>query len=192
MIHIGRDVVIKRNVFNEKQCKSLIAICDDERSLKIVNDRLNPDNMYNLETSFTDVKLLLKNAPNLQSFIKGHIHDAVNGYCKFRGLPSLGTRFDNPELMKFEAGKDQFASHFDGNGKDCTRTLAIIWYLNDVNEGGELHLPSNTEALVINPEQGKMVIVPTDWTHYHYVSTPISNDRYSLITFIRYSGDNNE
>nr|WP_269468678.1 2OG-Fe(II) oxygenase [Alteromonas sp. ASW11-130] len=89
--------------------------------------------------------------------------------------------------MKFEKGIDKFDVHFDSNGKAHTRCLAIIWYLNDVSEGGELHLPSKFEPLVVCPKQGRMVIVPTDWSHYHYVTPPESGDRYSLITFIKYT-----
>jgi hypothetical protein len=184
--HLGRDVTVKYNAFTKNQCQSLMAICDDERSVKVVNNRSNPSNTYLKGTSFTDIKLTLSKAPNLQKFIHQNICSAVKEYCELQQIPLLGTKYDNPELMKFVEGKDKFGTHFDGNGTDCSRTLALIWYLNDVHEGGELHLPSQQQYLVIKPEQGKLVIVPTDWTHYHYVTTPVSNDRYSLITFIRY------
>ncbi|MGK2231173.1 MAG: hypothetical protein ACI92O_000331 [Colwellia sp.] len=186
MIHLGRGIAAKRDVFSSKECQSLIAICDDERSLKIINNSSNSQNKYEDGTSFTDIKLTLSNAPNLQKFIHKHICDAVQEYCEFQQIPFLGNKYDIPELMKFKVGQDKFKTHFDGNGSDSSRTLALIWYLNDVEVGGELHLPSPKESLVIKPELGKLVIVPTDWTHYHYVTTPISNSRYSLITFIRY------
>ena len=185
MIHLGRGVVVKFNTLTDIECKSLIAICEDKRSNRLVNNRSNPKNTYQPGTSFTDVKLLFDNAPNLQKFIHNKICNAVEEYCTFQKIPFLGVNYEPPELMHFSVGQDKFHTHFDGNGKDCSRVLALVWYLNDVKEGGELHLPSSSEYLFIKPEKGKLAIIPTDWTHYHHVTTPVSNDRFSLITFIR-------
>jgi hypothetical protein len=89
--------------------------------------------------------------------------------------------------MKFCKNKDdKFHVHFDGNGEDYSRTVALIFYLNDVDEGGVLHLPSKENYIKVKPQKGKLVFTPTDWTHYHFVDAPISHDRYSVITFIHF------
>ena len=59
----------------------------------------------------------------------------------------------------------------DGNG---TRVLVFMWYLNDVEQGGETEF---CNGLKIKPEAGKMVIFPASWYIVHRGNKPISNDK---------------
>jgi hypothetical protein len=187
LIHLGRDVFVKKNALSDIRCQSLIEIFENDNTQKSVNDSSGQGKKYVEGTSYTDVNLTSVNGPKLKSFIHDMIIDVVKEYCEKLGIPFLGDKYEAPELMKFVVGQDKFDTHFDANGSDHSRVLAIIWYLNDVSDGGELHLPSKTEPLIIKPELGKLVVVPADWTHYHFITTPKSNDRYSMIAFIRYN-----
>lgn len=182
MKHIGRDVVIKDNAISADKCKAFIELFEDEQGLiQLLNKEYNNNTQYQNIPVFTDT------APNINKYIIEQITTSIQEYKKLLEIDfDLGEHFERPEIMKFRCAQDQFDVHFDGNGKDHTRTLALIWYLNDVAEGGELHLPSETHYLTVKPKMGRLVIIPTDWTHYHYVTTPISGDRYSLCTLIRY------
>lgn len=185
MKHIGRDVVIKDNAITPKICSTLIELFHhDEKLIHSLGDE------YVGNTQYQAVTLVSESAPRMRHFIFELLASIINEYRTLLNLPfSLGSKFEQPELMCFKhTHQHQFDVHFDGNGKDHSRTLALIFYLNTVEHGGELHLPAKNDAdyLKVSPKQGRLVIVPTDWTHYHYVSAPVGTDRYSLITFIRY------
>ena len=61
------------------------------------------------------------------------------------------------------------------------RFLTFIWYLNDVEIGGETEFFGNIK---IKPKAGTLVIFPATWTYIHKANTPISNDKYILTGWI--------
>lgn len=61
------------------------------------------------------------------------------------------------------------------------RTLAYIWYLNDVDEGGETMFYN---GMKIKPETGKLLIFPSIWTYPHSGLMPISNDKFIITGWI--------
>ena len=56
--------------------------------------------------------------------------------------------------------------------------LFFIYYLNDVDSGGETEFKFN--PLKVNPEVGKLVIAPALWTHKHRGNPP-QNGQYKYI-----------
>ena len=63
------------------------------------------------------------------------------------------------------------------------RLLGFIWYLNNVEVGGE------TEFLYkrkIKPTTGKLLIFPSTWTYIHRGNIPISCDKYIIVGWIGY------
>jgi hypothetical protein len=56
-----------------------------------------------------------------------------------------------------------------------------MWYLNDVNEGGETLF---FEKYSIKPQKGKIVIFPAEWFFQHKGKIPISNDKYIITGWI--------
>ncbi len=61
------------------------------------------------------------------------------------------------------------------------RLATLIFFLNDVPEGGELHFPA--QDVKIRPKQGQAVIFPAQVTHPHEVIATLS-PRYVLQTWI--------
>lgn len=62
------------------------------------------------------------------------------------------------------------------------RLLASIFYLNDVEEGGETEF--KYQEYLVKPETGKLVIFPATWEYLHRGNIPISNDKYIVTNFI--------
>lgn len=60
------------------------------------------------------------------------------------------------------------------------RILTFLWYLNDVDEGGETEF----ENIVIKPRTGTLVLFPATWTYPHKGNMPISNDKYIMTGWI--------
>ena len=57
------------------------------------------------------------------------------------------------------------------------RLVNYLWYLNDVEEGGETEFFGNYK---IKPEKGKLVFFPSEWFFPHTGKIPISNDKYVI------------
>ena len=56
------------------------------------------------------------------------------------------------------------------------RVITYLWYLNDVEEGGETDFPDLN--LMIKPETGKLVLFPASWDFPHSGKIPISSNKY--------------
>lgn len=85
------------------------------------------------------------------------------------------------QIQKTHPGVLGFNWHDDGGyGTNHERQWAIIWYLNDVPEGG------TTDFLYydagIRPERGKLALLPCTWLHIHKPTPPGSN-KYIISSF---------
>ena len=67
-----------------------------------------------------------------------------------------------------------------------TRVLTYIWYLNNVEEGGETEFFNGKK---IKPKEGTLLFFPSDWSYIHKGNIPLSNDKY-ICTGWLYSGLN--
>jgi hypothetical protein len=64
------------------------------------------------------------------------------------------------------------------------RVLLWMYYLNDVEEGGETEF--FYQGRKIKPKQGTFVVAPTSFTHTHKGHIPLSNDKYILTSWVLY------
>ena len=65
------------------------------------------------------------------------------------------------------------------------RALVAMFYLNDVNEGGETEFYH--QKIKIKPKQGRLVIFPASFTHMHRGNPVINNKKYILNSWIVYN-----
>jgi hypothetical protein len=68
------------------------------------------------------------------------------------------------------------------------RNLLFMFYLNDVDEGGETEF--YYQDTKITPKTGRMVIAPAGFTHTHRGNVPISNDKYILTSWVLFNPGN--
>ncbi|MEP6632636.1 MAG: 2OG-Fe(II) oxygenase [Luteimonas sp.] len=78
-------------------------------------------------------------------------------------------------------GEDTFQPHFDALGPVSNRYLVFLWYLNDVDEGGETVFPDI--GLKIKPMTGRLLMFPPYWMFQHAGLPPVSNEKYILSTY---------
>jgi hypothetical protein len=84
------------------------------------------------------------------------------------------------QLQKYEKNIGKYVYHEDSRCEFTDRKirkLTFLWYLNDVDEGGETEFWSSYR---IKPEAGKLVLFPACWTFPHTGKVPISNDKYII------------
>ena len=80
------------------------------------------------------------------------------------------------KIQKYDRDKGYYNYHNDFEySVKGVRVITFIWYLNDVEEGGETEFIDGT---IIKPKKGQLLLFPSDWTYMHKGNIPLSNDKY--------------
>jgi hypothetical protein len=86
-------------------------------------------------------------------------------------------------LKRYRADADeQFQLHFDSINEVANRYLVLLWYLNDVAEGGATFFPRLD--LSVTPRTGRLLLFPPYWMYQHIGKPPISGDKYIVSTYL--------
>lgn len=93
-------------------------------------------------------------------------------------------------MQKYKKGQGHYSSWHseivpvanDPEKNTLHRVLTFMYYLNDVEEGGETEIFYYDRKL--KPKQGQLVIKPAGFTHTHRGNVPVSNDKYILTSWI--------
>ncbi|MPY26617.1 2OG-Fe(II) oxygenase [Shewanella sp. YLB-07] len=72
-----------------------------------------------------------------------------------------------------------------GHNEALHRVVLYMFYLNDVEEGGETEFFYQNRKL--KPKKGSMVIAPAGFTHSHRGNRPISNDKYIATSWVMFN-----
>lgn len=89
-------------------------------------------------------------------------------------------------LKYYQAGSDdRFDTHVDvGNHDSAKRFLAMFFYLNDLEEGGETVF--DTCDFTVKPKAGRMLVFPPMWCFPHSGRPAISDDKFIIGTYLHY------
>lgn len=105
-------------------------------------------------------------------------------------IPSF-FRFGDINLQEYEAGKGGYPYWHSEvypqlpDNDPLHRILLFMYYLNDVEEGGETEFYYQEKK--VKPQKGTMVIAPAYFTHTHRGNVPISNDKYILTSWVLFN-----
>lgn len=122
----------------------------------------------------------------IHKFLVEELKKNVNIYLQKDIANSLQHREKNIytiQIQKYEKNKGQYIWHNDQRIEKMNsqyRVITFLWYLNNVEEGGE------TGFLTYNvkPEIGKLLLFPSDWSYPHCGKMPISHDKYIMTGWI--------
>jgi hypothetical protein len=92
-------------------------------------------------------------------------------------------------ISKYEVGED--GGHFDYhvdvvNHESARRFVGFVWFLNDVEQGGEYFFPHPNVR--VKPKKGRLLMFPSTWMYPYSVEKPVSNSSYVLTTYLHYMG----
>ena len=109
--------------------------------------------------------------------IKEHIEKYKEENPELNLLDKWSIR-DNYNLQKYSPGGGYHTRHCENynTGNHRTNILAWMYYLNTVREGGGTYF-SNFD-LTVNAEEGRLVIWPAYWTHFHKGIVSKTYDKY--------------
>jgi prolyl 4-hydroxylase len=104
-------------------------------------------------------------------------------YVDSRAFPKENS-FEQFRIKKYRNnGEDLFDSHVDVKSySSARRYLSFLFYLNDVDEGGETIFTD----MKIKPKAGRLLIFPPLWMYPHKGCQPISNEKYIMSTYLHY------
>ncbi len=91
------------------------------------------------------------------------------------------------QIQKYNQNDGKFTYHddFKVEWKDGSyRVITFLWYLNNVDEGGETEIWDN---YLIKPETGKLLLFPSCWTFPHRGKMPLSSDKYIITGWLHVS-----
>ena len=110
------------------------------------------------------IATLCNNTTVLQDLSRGEIQDT--GYY----------------LQKYNKAKGIYDWHDDYavNSAQSSRMLTFLWYLNDVEEGGETLFFHGK----LKPKAGTVIIFPATWTYNHKECIPIGCDKYVVTGWV--------
>jgi hypothetical protein len=89
-------------------------------------------------------------------------------------------------LKCYRPGQDErFQLHFDAVNHLAHRYLVMLWYLNDVAQGGETRFPQL--GVTVQPKAGRLIVFPPYWMYQHEGVAPLSGDKYILSTYLLFT-----
>lgn len=165
-------LLYKKNVFPTALCHKLIDLYEANADKERFELQLKPQ--------FTQVTL----QPEVSQQLFDVLQPTISEYLRKYPVPTTG----NMELFrikKYEPNtQDQFDWHCDSIGDSCSRFLAILIYLNDVESTGETEFASGE---LFQPSTGSVLMFPPFWTHPHR-GLPVSGatPKYILSTYFRF------
>jgi len=124
-------------------------------------------------------KLLIK---ELRNNVEDYYNNTPSVFNKNWSLFDTKSLFldSSMQIQKYRANIGKYKYHVDeliDFTKKIVRRITFMWYLNDVEEGGETEFFTKYN---ITPKAGKMVLFPASWVFPHTGKIPISNDKYII------------
>jgi hypothetical protein len=173
------DNAIEKNI-----CDILIDIFDthEDKHDIIENDRKPNFTQLNL----TEISTESEEITQVHNYLISKVFEYKKEYYEFidkRCFPEEHA-FEQFRIKKYNNdGHDSFDSHVDVTDySSARRFLSFLWYLNDVDIGGETVFKDVT----LKPQVGKLMIFPPLWMFPHYARPPVSNVKYILHTYLHY------
>jgi len=138
------------------------------------------------QSAWTELNVTALSDAHFLGMFRQFIDQALARYNDDIGLP---IRIPNTPLTselvikRYRPGQgEQFQLHFDAINFVSNRYLVVMWYLNDVAEGGETSFPHL--HLRVKPQCGRLLMFPPYWMYQHQGLPPISGEKYILSTYL--------
>jgi hypothetical protein len=186
IIH-SKDFILTYKGLHRELCQSVIDLFDRDQSKWRGKIGKSSDVTYQEATKSSWDLEILNEGPWRDIFQKIHpkIQACMSHYLSSSPiLQSFPLQVTGYKIQMYPKGQGYFRWHSDSVGKGARdRVVAMVLYLNDVEEGGETEFFH--QELKITPEAGHLVMFPTGWNYMHCGHTPESGDKYIISSFIK-------
>lgn len=137
-------------------------------------------------SSWTELDITALADDAFKGFFYRKIDDYLELYNRKCGLTipvPASTLLDALRIKRYVAGSgDGFQPHFDSLGEVSNRYMVFLWYLNDVDVGGETEFCDI--GVKVSARAGRLLMFPPYWMFQHAGLPPASGDKYILSTYL--------
>ena len=145
------------------------------------------------ESAWTELNITRLSDAGFTSFFRLQIDQTLDRYNRDIGLTipvPNSPKFADLIMKRYRPGlgpghEERFQLHFDAVNHLASRYLVMLWYLNDVNGGGETRFPQLN--LSVAAQTGRLVVFPPYWMYQHEGIAPVSGDKYILSTYLLFT-----
>jgi hypothetical protein len=182
MVKLNDLIRVYDNVLDSKTCNSIIDIYESNTDK---HERIDND----FKPSFTQFDLTTHNSlyTEVHNKLIGSTFDYKDLYYEhvYSKVFPEKYAFEHFRIKKYNpGGQDRFDTHVDVQDySSARRFLSFMWYLNDVDDGGQTVFSD----LTITPKQGKLVIFPPLWMFPHRGEPPTKEPKYIVSTYLHYT-----
>lgn len=184
MIELNDLIQIYDNALDFNVCDFLVNFFESNPDKQeIVNNDKKPNFT---QLNLTEHCKVSPEVDNVHNFLISKVFEYKRKYYEFiddRCFPEKHN-FEQFRIKKYNPGGDDlFDTHVDILDHNTSRRyLSFLWYLNDVDEGGETVFT----GLKIKPQKGKLLVFPPMWMFPHRGEAPISNTKYIMSVYLHY------
>mgnify|MGYP003655871387 CR=1 FL=1 len=170
---IDNFVRVYDNCLDQESCDRLI----NEFKLADESSAFFTDNRPDIKREDKSFLLHDRNA-ELNADFNNILDIYIRQYCDaFTILNEYKFSSFSNKMQKTEPCGGYHIWHCENNSiSTSSRILTWLFYLNDVDEGGETELLY--QSMRVKPKTGRLVIFPAAFTHTHRGNPPISNTKY--------------
>lgn len=122
------------------------------------------------------------------AFFRGRIDNALDRYNRDVQLAipvPNSPKHSDLILKRYRPDhEERFQLHFDAVNHLAQRYLVLLWYLNDVAEGGETRFPQL--GITVPARQGRLLVFPPYWMYQHEGLSPRSGDKFIVSTYLMF------
>lgn len=198
--HPGKDIALQvhKGVLSDELCDYMVEVFERSGSEYIVGNVASPDGYYEINPAVKlDTEVDISDSSSrvwmgiewaLMQAVTSVVHNYEQTNSGFRMYPNpLG--YESFRLKRYSADTPtphHHTWHVDSSSTNSAcRALALLFYLNDVEEGGEtLFLTPNKQR--VRPRRGQVLAFPANANYLHAGAAPISNDKYIVTTFVTF------
>ena len=138
------------------------------------------------DSAWTELNVTVLSDAHFLSMFRIFVDRALERYNSDIGLPIRipNTPLTSELVMKrYRPGhEERFQLHFDAINFVANRYLVLLWYLNDVEGGGETEFPHL--ELFVKPRAGRLLMFPPYWMYQHQGLPPVSGEKFILSTYL--------
>lgn len=176
-------IKIYENSLDKKKCEELITLFEESNKKR---EGITSNGLNKQVKNTMDLHSINWNNRYLDDIVYKELNLKLVDYYQYINRTHLFIPYTNIidtgyQIQKYIKNEGFYKYHNDfcANSNDF-RILTFLWYLNDVDEGGETEF----ENILIKPKTGTLVIFPATWTYPHRGNMPISNDKYIMTGWI--------
>jgi hypothetical protein len=145
-------------------------VFDGEGETRSIKNNVRNNKILDLDVGFRFPIEWFELGSTIFSYIESY---AIENEFSFGGMEPMG-------MLHYKAGEGFYNPHID-NHDASPRVAAALLYLNDVEEGGETHFVNF--GISVKPKAGTLVLFPGNYPYLHGAKTPISGDKFAVVTW---------